>query len=148
MSKTTVLASSPSAVQTHLKNNTFLNSFICCSWRCSYLWVVFVSDWNLLSLFSHFASQLLSLRGSEMFMAEDEHCWGNHAVHILTKRCISIEANRNLCITSLQDKFPPSSYTWKTMTKLETGLKFGYCEMGIWSLQLPGWCCQTSSKRQ
>lgn len=49
-SETTALASSSSAVQTHLKNNTF-SSFICLSGLCSYLWVVLVSDWNLLPLF-------------------------------------------------------------------------------------------------
>lgn len=54
MSKTTALASSSSsAVQTHLKNNTFLPSFICCSGLCSYFWVVLVADWNLLPLFPH-----------------------------------------------------------------------------------------------
>lgn len=51
VSKTTVLASSSSAVQTCLKNNTFLSAFICCSGVCSYFWVVLVADWNLLPLF-------------------------------------------------------------------------------------------------
>ncbi len=49
--KTTTLAFSTSAVQTHLKNNTFL-SFISYSGIGSYLWAVLVADWNLLPLFS------------------------------------------------------------------------------------------------
>lgn len=53
MSQTTALAPSSSAVQTHLKNNTFLLSFIWSSGLCSYFWVVLVSDWNLLPLFPH-----------------------------------------------------------------------------------------------
>lgn len=36
----------------HLKNNSFLPSFICSSGQHSYLWIVFVADWNLLPLFS------------------------------------------------------------------------------------------------
>lgn len=47
------LPSSSSAVQTHLKNNTFPPLFICCLGLCSYLWVVFVADRNLLPLIHH-----------------------------------------------------------------------------------------------
>lgn len=42
-----------SAVQTRIKNNTFLPPFICLSGPCSYFWAMLVADWNLLPLFLH-----------------------------------------------------------------------------------------------
>lgn len=52
LSKTTAPASSSSAVQTHLRNNTVLRSFICLPGICSYFWVVLVTDWNPAPLFT------------------------------------------------------------------------------------------------
>lgn len=52
LSKTTVPASSSSAVQTHLRNNTVLCSFICLSGICSYFWVALVTAWNPVHLFT------------------------------------------------------------------------------------------------
>lgn len=118
-----MLASSSSAVQTNLKNNTFLPLFICCSGMCSYLWEVFVADWNLLPLFPH------------SFVCEGiinvyHNGWTLSCTQSTVQRSITIKPK--LSFTSFGDlgflwllRTPTRS--WPRMTQQEFGIKFG-CE--------------------
>lgn len=144
MSKTTALPSSSSAVQTHLKNNTFLPSFICCSVSCSYLWVVLVADWNLLPPFPHsFVSEgIRDVYGSG---------WTLRGQLYTVQRYVKSK----LSVASFQDPssfllFQTSATIPPRRTRQETGIKFG-CEK--WDFGACSWLfqhlpkCINASKR-